>query len=304
MLHKNYRTSLVFVLLIFITASCTRKYMVITSPEKMPPPRQIEQPVRIALVLGGGAFRGIAHLGVLKVLEDEHIPFDLIIGTSAGSLVGAIYSNNPDADSLFPLVNLTTRKDVFDFSMFRSKLGYVYGKRLQEYITRNITVTNIEETKIPFIAMTSDIIHGKSIAIESGPIAPAVNASCAIPYIFVPVKMYGMTLVDGGVLDNVAADVARRKGAKMIIAVDVMADFDTTPNLANKTKVHERSSAMAMRNLNKERMKEADVLIVPDLQGIPMMSDKYNARMYEAGMKAARDMMPHIREILRIKGIN
>ena len=278
--------------------------MVISNPEMMPPPGKIDHPVRVALVLGGGAFHGIAHLGVIKVLESENIPIDLIIGTSAGSLVGALYADTPNADSLFPLVDKTTIKEVFDISLFRSKLGYVYGKRLQEYILKNTHAINIEDTRIPFIAMASDIIHGTSIALESGPIAPAVNASCAIPGIFVPVKMYGMTLVDGGIFDNVAADVAREKGAMVIIAVDVMADLDTLPDLGNKDKISERSASLAYLHLQHLRMKEADVVIAPNLTGIPMITDKYNARMYDEGLKAAREMMPRIREILKSKGIN
>jgi NTE family protein len=291
------------VILWVMVVSCSRKYMVIDTPDKMPPSRTIDQPIRIAVVLGGGAFRGIAHLGVLKVFEDAKIPIDLIVGTSAGSLVGALYADTPDADSLFPLVNQTTRKDVFDISLFRSKLGYVYGRRLQEYIAKNTHLSNIEQTRIPFIAMASDLIHGQSISMESGLLAAAVNASCAIPEIFVPVKMYGMTLVDGGIFDNVACDVARRKGAKVIIAVDVMADLDTLPDLGSKDKIHARSSMLAIRNLSLERMKDADLVIVPDMKGIPFMSDKFNQKMYNEGLMAAREMLPRIDSLLRAKGI-
>lgn len=296
-----------FLIRIFVVAialaSCTQKYMVITDPPTMPPARKLMHPPRVALVLGGGAFRGIAHVGVLKVFEEEKIPIDLIIGTSAGSLIGALYADNPHVDSLYPLINETKAKDVFDFSLTYSKLGYVSGESLQAYVAQHASVKNIEETKIPFVAISADLMLGKPVVLAAGPLAPSVNASCAIPEIFVPVKMYGRTLVDGGILDNVAANVARNYGASVIIAVDVMNDFDTIPEIRDRKSVSHRVAAITMRAINHERIKEADIVVIPDLKGMPYLSDKYNQPMYDAGVKAARDMMPEIRKLLTSKGI-
>jgi len=277
--------------------------MIITYPTAMPPARKMEHPPRVAVVLGGGAFRGIAHLGVLKVLEEEKIPIDLIVGTSAGSLIGALYADNPHADSLYPLINETKSKDVFNFSMTYSKLGYVSGTKLQEFILNHTSVKNIEDTKIPFVAISADLLKGESVVMASGPIAPSVNASCAIPEIFVPVKMYGKILVDGGVINNVAADVASDYGATLVIAVNVMNDFDTIPVIKNKKEVSKRVARMTMHLLGHERMSKADIVVIPDLKGMPYLSDKYNRPMYDAGIKAAREMMPRIKELLKQKGI-
>jgi NTE family protein len=139
--------------------------------------------------------------------------------------------------------------------------------------------------------------------LASGPLAPSVNASCAIPELFIPVKMYGKTLVDGGVLNNVAVDVAREYGANVVIAVDVMHDFDTVPVITNRKTISRRIAAITMHLLNYQRLSEADVVVIPDMNGMPFLSDKYNQPMYDAGVKAARDMMPKIREILAQKGI-
>ncbi len=202
--------------LVLLLAGCTRRFMVISDPPVMPPARKLVHAPRVALVLGGGAFRGIAHVGVLKVFEEEKIPIDLIIGTSAGSLVGAIYADNPHVDSLYPLINATKIKDIFDFSLTWSKLGYVSGRKLQAFVTKHTSVKNLEQTRIPFVAIAADMLKGEPVVMASGPIAPAVNASCAIPEIFVPVKMFGKILVDGGVLNNLATDVARGYGATIV----------------------------------------------------------------------------------------
>lgn len=277
--------------------------MVITDPASMSPARKLAHPPRVAVVLGGGAFRGIAHVGVLKVFEEEKIPIDLIIGTSAGSLIGALYADNPHVDSLYPLINATKSSEIFDFSLTYSKLGYVSGEKLQEFISKHASVKNIEDTKIPFVAISADLLKGETVALASGPLAPSVNASCAIPEIFVPVKMYGKILVDGGVMNNVAADVAREYGAILVIAVDVMNDFDTVPVIKDRKAVSRRIARMTMHLLCHERMEQADIVVIPDLNGMPYMSDKYNQRMYDAGVKAAREMMPEIQKLLKQKGI-
>ena len=136
-----------------------------------------------------------------------------------------------------------------------------------------------------------------------GPLAPAVNASCAIPAIFRPVMMYGTVYVDGGVMDVVPTDVAASLGAQVIIAVDVMADDDSVITISNRIDIALRSINASGRVLKDEQLKLADILIAPDLFGIPMMSDKNNKEIYEAGVKAARAAIPKLREILIKKNI-
>ena len=283
--------------------SCSKKFMVIDSPAKQPGARILSNQPEVALVLGGGAFHGMAHIGVIKVLEDEGIPIDLIVGTSAGSLVGALYADRPHIDSLLPLIGSTSAKDVFDFSLFRSKEGFVSGKRLQKYLNSNLSISEIEETKIPFVAVTTDIEKGKSVALKAGPIAPSVNASCAIPGIFEPVKMYGTTFVDGGVLNGIACDVAKEYDPKIIIAVNIM-EFDTTVQLKNYIGVFERSFRIASHMLITEKLELADLVITPNLKGMPLMSGKDNEKMYQLGITAAKEALPEIKRKLLEKGID
>ncbi len=284
-----------------VFSSCSRKFMVIETPVKQPAARQISPP-NVALVLGGGAFHGMAHVGVIKILEGEGIPIDLIVGTSAGSLVGALYASKPHIDSLEGLVGSTKARDVFDFSLLRSTEGFVSGKRLQAYVLKNTDITKIEETKIPFVAVTTDIEKGKTVALKAGPIAPSVNASCAIPGIFEPVKMYGTTFVDGGVLDCVPANIAKEYNPKVIIAVRIM-DFDTVPEMKNRKQVYQRAYTVAAHNMSEYNSKDADIIISPDLEGLPLMSSKDNKKLYELGVAAAKASLPQIIALLKKEGI-
>jgi NTE family protein len=283
--------------------SCSKVFMVVSSPPHQPTARKVEPHPGVALVLGGGAFHGMAHVGVIKVLEDAGVPIDLIVGTSAGSMVGAMYASYPHIDSLLPLVKSTTAKDVFDFSLFRSSEGFVSGKKLQNYIKKNIKVTEIEETVIPFVAVTSDIEKGKTVASKAGPIGPSVNASSAIPGIFEPVKMYGTTFVDGGILDNVATDVAKEYNPKLIIAVNIM-EMDTVAELKNYKQVVLRAYHVAIHKLTGVGIADADIVIAPDLSSLPLLSSKDNQKMYEIGVNAAKKMLPLIKKELKEKGVN
>jgi len=277
--------------------------MVISEPAQMPPPRTIEPQPGVVLVLGGGAFHGAAHLGVIKTLEDAGVPIDLIIGTSAGSFVGALYADCPHADSLTYLITSTKTRSVFDFSPFRSTEGFISGKRLQKYLEKNLSAKTFDKLQIPFIAVTTDIEKGKTTAISSGPVAPAVNASCAIPLVFEPVQMYGTTFVDGGVMDNVATDIAREFDPLVVIAVDITSAFDSIPVLNNTFEVFIRSFKITMHHLTELRIPLADFWIKPNLTGYPYMSSIDNEKVYQAGITAAGEVLPEIMAMLKEKGI-
>lgn len=301
----RHRAFAIVMLLPALMAGCSARYMVIEEPTVMPPPRALAAAPRVGLALGGGAFHGAAHAGVLRVLSDEGVPIDYVAGTSAGSFVGALYADDPDVDALVPLVTEVTTKSVFDISLFRSSAGYISGARLQEWIRAHTHARNVEETKIPFAAVTTDLGSCERVVLTSGPLAASVNASCAIPGIFEPVRMYGRTFVDGGVLDGIPADVVRATGAKVVIAVDIL-KLDTSAAAANpKTEfeVAMRAMFVASSHLSAESLKCADVVIAPDLSGLAIMSDSDNAKCYRLGVDAAKAAMPKIREVLAKHGI-
>jgi len=300
-----YKYTKVFFLLFalsFLMDSCSNEYQLSEMPQKKIPARQLTNQVEVALVLGGGAFHGMAHLGVIKVLEEAGIPIDLIVGTSSGSLVGALYADRPNIDSLVPLIQSTSVSDIFNVSLFGSSDGFVSGKRLQKFMIKNLSVENIEETKIPLVVVATDIENACVVAFKSGPIAPSVNASSAIPGIFEPVKMYGTTYIDGGILDNVPVDVALEYHPKYIIAVDIM-KLKTKYKLASPTDIIKRSYSIMIHQLTQTQLQKADMLITPDLEGIPYIGSKDNEKMYQLGIEAAREALPEIIKALQQKGV-
>lgn len=284
-------------LLIFLTACCGPQIMLGQTIREVRTPADFAERPHIALALGGGAFHGPAHVGVIKALEEHGIKVDYIAGTSAGSLVGAMYADKASADSLMVFID-TKAHQIFDFSVFRSRQGFISGKKLQKYIGEHCTARNIEELRIPFAAVATDLIAGESIVLTSGPVAPSVNASCAIPFVFEPVRLHGKILVDGGVLNNVPANVCKAAGAEKIIAVDIMALGDTMTDYDSKSKILMRSLGIASGKLKVESLSKADIVIIPDLRGIPYMSGAKNRDAYDSGYRAAIRKMPEILKIL------
>ncbi|MCK5776262.1 MAG: patatin-like phospholipase family protein, partial [Bacteroidales bacterium] len=201
-----------------------------------------------------------------------------------------------------PLMESTSRKDLFDVSILRSKTGLVSGKRLQKFVNKYISVSQIEDTEIPFIAVATDIDNGKSVAFSSGPIAPAINASCAIPGFFDPVIMYGTTYVDGGILNNIPVDFAKELGAKYIIAVDIMPLKDSA-QYHNYKDVFLRALMVSVRKHGVDNLKLADIVIAPNLKGIPYMNTKDNQKTYELGIEAAKASLDQIKKDISSRGI-
>src|SRR3990172_5856272 len=153
---------------------------------------------RVGLVLGGGAARGFAHVGVIRVLEREKIPVDLIVGTSVGSLVGAIYADKKSSFELEWVAFSLGEKDLFDYTFTRFNQGLVRGDRLEEFVLRNVSAREIQQLQMPYAAIATDIQNGEGVIVGTGSVARAGRAPSAIPGIFIPVRHPGRLLVAGG----------------------------------------------------------------------------------------------------------
>ncbi len=260
------------------------------------PPAELPKP-KIALVLGGGAARGFAHIGVIRALEQEKIHVDMIIGTSVGSLIGALYASNPNSFELEWTAFTLEKDDLFDYKILGAftGMGVVKGEKLESFLQSKIPVTNIEDLKIPFAAVATDLNRGTRVVLDRGPVRIAVHASSAIPGIFEPVEYQGKLLVDGGVLENIPISVAREKGADIIIAVDIsenVVNFNIT-NLLDVT----MQSVNIMFDQNVKRMKkDADILISPAVGDVSMLDFTQKKRCMQAGMDATQKAMPEIRK--------
>jgi NTE family protein len=252
------------------------------------------------LVLGGGGARAFAHVGVLKVLEEEQIPIDLIVGTSAGSIVGALYADNPNARAIKELMTNIKDKDFVDISLIHILDGPITGNALEDYLLKHMEARDFKDLKINFIAVTTDLRTGRVIPISSGPIAPAVHASCALPPYFHPVSLYGYTLVDGGVSDPVPAKVAREYKPNVVIAVDIAEELSPVmPH--NDIGLSMRALEITGRELGKLRAQDADLVIYPKVGHAGVFDIKNKEELFNAGAEAARKALPQIRALLGSK---
>lgn len=252
---------------------------------------------KVALVLGGGSAKGFAHIGVIRVLEQEKIPIHMIIGTSVGSLIGGIYASNPDSFQLEWLAFKMDKNDILDFSIIYSKLGPVQGARLEAFVEQTVKTQRIEDTKIPFYPIATDLNTGETVILEKGSLAKAVRASSSMPGIFVPVTFGNRMLVDGGVTNNLACDIARSKGADIVIAVNLLKDIKDY-NISSVVDIIGQSIYIMMHESNKTKLKYADIIIEPDTKGVSMFDFSQKKILMEEGIKAAKAAVPKIKDII------
>jgi NTE family protein len=178
--------------------------------------------VEVALVLGGGGARGLAHIGILKVLEKNHIPIHLIVGTSMGAFVGGFYAAGTGIELMEELALSVDRKFVAKMlSPSLSTSGLVDGERVRSYLEEFIGNVNIEELRIPFSSVSTDLTTGEEVIFSSGSLVDAIMASIAIPALFKPVHYQDRYLVDGGLVNPLPVSVAHKLGVNVVIAVNV-----------------------------------------------------------------------------------
>jgi NTE family protein len=272
---------------------------------KTPPPAVVQVPQgpppkpKIALVLGGGAARGFAHVGVIRALEQEKIPLSMVVGTSVGSLIGAIYAADLNSFDLEWTAFQLEKDDLFDFGVMNavSGMGLAKGDKLEDWVRQHIKTANIENMKLPFAAVATDLNWGQKVVLDKGSVARAVRASSAIPGVFQPVQHQGKFLVDGGVVDNIPISVAKARGADLVIAVDISSNVGN-PNITNLLGVTLQATNI-MFALNVEHSKkDADVLIAPAIGDVAMLDFTQKKRCMQAGIEATQKAMPSIRKAI------
>jgi NTE family protein len=272
---------------------------------------------KIGLALGGGGARGFAHVGILKVFERENIPIDYIAGTSMGGLIGSLYAIGMSAAEIEEISLDFKKKRVFGmmFDPTWSTRGFIKGSRIYNYLAKYLGMTTFSETKIPLAMMATDIVSGQEIVLQQGRLVDAVRATISVPIAFAPVKMGQAKLVDGGVLDNVPADLARALGADIVVAVDVWPVFSqernqqvseyrlfTLPGVPDSFMEMWRVVLISIGKMSELRLKidKPDVLIKPK---IPVYIDvligfDHAAEAIAAGEAAAEAALPQIRALL------
>lgn len=266
------------------------------SKPTVPPPVVVSPPapmkLKIGLALGGGAAKGFAHIGVIKMLEASGIHPDVVAGTSAGSVVGALYASGMDAFALQETAFGLDETKIRDVRLFSG--GLVQGRALQDYINQLLHHQSIEQLKIPFAAVATQLETGQRTVFVRGNTGQAVRASSSIPGVFEPAAINGKHYVDGGVVSPIPVDAARQLGADFVIAVDI----STKPSGSNPQgmmNIVGQTIAIMGQQLGTQETARADVVIRPSLGGIgPTDFEQKNQAILE-GERAALAAIPAIR---------
>jgi len=264
----------------------------------LPPPRKL----KIGLALGGGAARGFAHIGVIKALEAQGIVPDIVVGTSAGSVVGALYAAGSNGFELQRTAMDMNEAEISDWAMpfFSKGSGVLKGDALQNYVNKAVRNVPIERLKIPFGAVATDLNTGKPILFRRGNTGQAVRASSSVPSVFQPVKIGTHSYVDGGLVAPVPVKFAKDMGADFVIAVNISTQTEAQAAASSLEVLMQTFSIMGQR-LNFFELKEADIVIAPALGAMGGSDFAGRNRAILAGEQAAAAMMPQIKARLLAK---
>jgi len=270
-------------------------------PPRAEPMALLGKPDRptIAFVLGGGGARGFAHTGALKVLDDAGIRADVVVGTSAGSVVGALYAGGIRNDELLATALKVDEDQLFDFVL--PNRGFIVGNRLQTYLDEALNGRLIEQLNVPFVAVATELQTGRRVAFNRGDVGAAVRASCSVPGIFQPAMIEGREYVDGGLTSPVPVKVARDLGADIVIAIDVSRRPADRADFGSTTAIMGQAIVIMEQSIALEETKFADVVIRPDLAKVPATDLAARTKAIAAGEDAARAALPRIRELIEEK---
>ncbi|MCY0877268.1 MAG: patatin-like phospholipase family protein [Firmicutes bacterium] len=255
----------------------------------------MDRPARIGVALGSGGTRGFAHVGVLQVLEEEGIAIDYIAGSSMGALIASIYATGSPLTLMEKLAIHLPLSRWVDVTVPR--LGLVSGERFHRLIELLTKGKSFAETVLPLAVVATDLELGERVVFTDGPIHEAVRASIAIPGIFVPHKINGRMLIDGGVIDRVPIRAARELGADFVIAVDVGL-FDRLPPVRHVVDVIVQAIDIMEREVFRYRVLDADFVVRPHLDLMSSTAFSGIDKAIAIGRAAMREAMPALREAL------
>jgi NTE family protein len=271
-------------------------------PPPAPPPQAAipKQPPRIGLVLGGGAARGFAHVGVLQVLEENGIHPDLVVGTSAGSLVAALYASGHGGRELQHLAETMDEAALTDWTLPFFRPGMFRGEALARYVDAQVGHRLIEQMPVKLGIVATDLASGEGVLFERGDTGTAVRASSAVPAVFLPVHIGHQDFVDGGLVAPVPVRYARQMGAQVVIAVDISAAPEG--NHANDTlQVLMQTFAIMSKSINRYELADADVVVRPALLGFGSTDFTSRAKAIAAGRAAMQALLPQLKAAIAAK---
>jgi len=255
---------------------------------------------KIALVLGSGGPKGLAHIGVIKTLVKHHIPIDYIVGSSVGSLIGSMFAATQDITSVEQYIIDKNRFQVLTyFAQLTLQGGFVEGTRVERFVDEYLRGATFNELRIPFAAVATNLHTGKKVVLKNGLVARSVRASCAIPVVFKPVEIDGQLLIDGGLVSSVPVDTAIAMGADVVIAVQLDSWYNPPFDLhkLNPLQVGELTLDIVGNKIAEHETPKATILLRPHLESLywnSFLNQTEKIRGIQAGVDVTEHHLPSI----------
>ena len=273
---------------------CSTQTGVRSSQSTAPVVVPVKKPLKIGLALGGGAARGFAHVGVIAVLEEAGLKPQLVVGTSAGSLVAAIYASGKTSAQLQQTALNMEEVAITDWMLPIFGRGMFRGDALARYVNELVSGRLIENMAIPLGIVATDLNSGQAVLFQRGDTGTAVRASSAVPAVFVPVKINGREYVDGGLVSPVPVRFARQMGADIVIAVDISSPPEANAATDSLQILLQTFSIMG-KSINQYELKDADVVVRPSLVGLKSADFSARKRAIDAGRTAMLAALPALK---------
>jgi NTE family protein len=257
-----------------------------TSPKK----------TKLGVALGGGFARGLSHIGILKVLEEEKIAIDYMAGTSVGSVIAAAFCSGVSAKELEEIAKMVRFRDFARWTV--SRYGFCNNDRMQEFLTRIVKVNTFEDLKIPLAVAATDFVTGEPVVFRSGAICDPVRASCAYPGMFAPVQVAGRWLVDGMLGHAVPSTPLREMGADYVIGIYLSAHWVQMRGPRHLFDVIGQCFSIAQARMSAQWKKDADLVLEPDVDGFTYDGFDRSAELIASGERAMRAALPELKKFL------
>ena len=267
---------------------------------RTPPAVAAKRPLKIGLALGGGAARGFAHVGVIQVLEENGIRPDLVVGTSAGSLVAAIYASGKTGAQLQAVAENMEEAAFTDWTLPIFSRGVLRGEALARYVNAQVGGKLMENMALPLGVVATDLGTGQGILFQRGDTGVAVRASSAVPAVFLPVKIGSHEYVDGGLVSPVPVRYARQMGADIVIAVDISSAPENNPS-ADTVQILLQTFAIMGKSINTFELRDADIVVRPSLIGMKSADFTSRKKAIESGRQAMQSVLPQLKLALATK---
>jgi NTE family protein len=269
-------------------------------PAVTPPPAK--NPPRLGLALGGGAARGFAHVGVIQVLEEAGIKPDLVVGTSAGSLVASFYASGKKGAQLQQVAETMEEAAFTDWTLPIFSRGVLRGEALARYVNAQVGGRLMEDMPLPLGIVATDLNSGQGVLFRRGDTGTAVRASSAVPAVFEPVRISGRDYVDGGLVSPVPVRYARQMGADLVLAVDISSAPEGNP-ADGSLQILLQTFAIMGKSINSFELREADLVVRPALAGVKSADFAARRQAIAAGRVAMQQALPQLRRLLAAQAL-